>query len=144
MQCRLCLSGSQWTRFGDQVSAYFIQHAFYSIWRSPSGLSKYHEICTFSNIFAKPGLMADTLVILALPSVPSLWLFPMSVLSFSPNCWSSSCATQDLVLPFTPGLLMNAHKPSCLMCTMHGMWFLNAGQLIPEASSVYFSSRVTE
>jgi hypothetical protein len=54
---------------------------------------KYHELRTFLIIFAKPGLMADTLLILALPSFRSLWLFPMSMLSFSANCWSRSCAS---------------------------------------------------
>ena len=39
---------------------------------SVSGLLKYLEIRTFSIIFAKPGHMADTLLILALPSFRSL------------------------------------------------------------------------
>jgi len=39
----------------------------------------------FLNPLGKPGLMANTLFILALPSFRSLWLFPMSMLSFSPN-----------------------------------------------------------
>ena len=41
-------------------------------------------------IFAKPGLMVDTLLILALPSFGSLWLLTMSMLWCSPNCWSRS------------------------------------------------------
>jgi len=88
--------------------------------------------------------MADTLLILALPSFRSLWLFPMSMLSFSPNCWSRSWASQDMVRPITPRLLMNAPNASCMPCAMHGVWFLNAGHSIPEASSVDYGSRVIE
>jgi len=121
-----------------------IQQAFSAIGRSASGLSKYHEIRTFSIIFAKPGLIADTLLILALPSPRSLWLFPMSMLSFSPNCWSHSWASQNLVWPFTLRLLMNAPKASCMTCAMHGMWFLNASHSIQEASSVDCSLRIIE
>jgi len=78
--------------------------------------------------------MADTLLIVALPTFRSLWLFPVSVLSFSPIWWSCSWASQNLVQPFTPRLLMNAPKASCVTCTMHSMWFLNAGHSILEAS----------
>jgi len=88
--------------------------------------------------------MADTLLILALPSFPSLWLCPMSRLEFSPNCWSGSWASQDYVRPLTPRLLMNAPKASCVTCALQGMWFLKSGQLIPEASSGNYSSRVIE
>jgi len=88
--------------------------------------------------------MANTLFILALPSFQSLWLFTMPMLSYSPNCWSSSWASQDLVRPFTPRLLMNTPTASCMTCAMPGMWFLNAGRSIPAASSVGCSSRVTE
>jgi len=70
-----------------------------AMWRSVSGLSKYHEILTFSSIFAKPGYMADTLLILALPSFRSFWLSPMSMLWLSPNCWSRSPDSKDLVRP---------------------------------------------
>jgi hypothetical protein len=31
-----------------------------------------------------------------------------------------------------------------MTCAMHGMWFLNAGHSIPEASSVNCSSHVIE
>jgi len=88
--------------------------------------------------------MAETFLILALPSFRSFWLFPLSMLSFSPNCWSCSWASQDLVRPFTPRLLMNAPEASCMMCAMHDMWFLNAGHSIPESTSVDCSSRVIE
>jgi len=88
--------------------------------------------------------MADTLLILALPSFRSLWLFPMSMLSFSPNCWSHAWASQDLVPLFTPWLLENALEASCMTCAMHGMWFLEAGHWIAEASSVDCNARVIE
>jgi len=88
--------------------------------------------------------MADTLLILALPSFRSLWLLPMSMLSFSPNCWLCSWASKDFVWHCTPRPLMNALKARCMTCAMHGMWFLNAGLTIPEASSVDCSSRVIE
>ena len=82
-------------RVNELVSLTWCQHnqyrkAFSAIWRSVSGHSKYLEIPTFSIIFAKPGLMAVKLLILALPYFRSLWLCPMSMLSFSPNCWSRS------------------------------------------------------
>ena len=144
---RLCRSASTLTepfRPDRNVFCGWILQGFSAIWRSVSGLPKYHEICTFSIIFAKPGFMAYTWFILALPSVRSLWLFPTSMLSFSPNCWSCSWASEDLGRPFTPRLLMNALKASCMTCAMHGMWFLSAGHLIPEASSVDCSSRVIE
>jgi hypothetical protein len=86
--------------------------------------------------------MADTLLILELPSFRSLWPFLMSVLSFSPNCSSHSCASYDLVGPFTPRRLMNAPKASWMMCDIHGMWFSKAGNSIAEASSVDCSSQV--
>ena len=111
------------------MSAKSIHQAFFAIWRLVSGLSIYHEICTFSIFFVKPGLMADTLLILALPSFWSLWLFPMSMLSFSPNYWSCSWASQDLVQPFSHRVLMNAHKASWMTCAMHGMWFLKCRPL---------------
>jgi len=140
----LYLFESQWTRFDDQVAVQSIQQALSALWMSVSELSKYLQICTFSIIFAKPGLMADTLLIRALPSFRSLPIFPMSMLSFSPNCWSRSWASQDLVQPFTPRLLMNAPKASCMTCAMHGMWFPNAGHLIPEALSVDCRLQVIE
>ena len=82
----LWLFVSQWTLFDDQVSALSILQAFSAIWTSILGLSKYPEIRTFLIIFAKPGIMTDTLLILVLPSFRSLWLFPMSMISFSPDC----------------------------------------------------------
>jgi len=111
---------------------------------SISGLSKYHEIRTCSIIFAKPGFMIKSLLILAFPSFRSLWLFPMCMLWLSPNCWSGSWASQDLVRPFTPRLLMNASTASCMTCAMHGRWFLKADHLIAEGSGVDCSSRVIE
>jgi len=39
---------------------------------------------------------------------------------------------------------MDAPKASWMTCPMHGIWFLNAGHSIPEASSVDSSSRVIE
>jgi len=49
--------------------------------------SIFADVGTFSISFVKLGLMADPLMILTLPSLRSLWLFPMSMLSFSPNYW---------------------------------------------------------
>jgi len=144
LRCGLWLFHSQWNRFDNQVSAYTIQQEFSAKWRLVSGLSKYLEIRTFSIIYAKPGLMADTLLILALPSFRSLCLFPMSMLSFSPNCWSHSWASQDLVWHISLRLLRNAPNASCMMCAMHGRWFLNAGHSILKASRVYCSSRVID
>jgi len=88
--------------------------------------------------------MADTLLILPLPSLRSLWLLPMSVLSFSPNCWSRSWASQDLVRPFTPRLIMDEPTVSWMTCAMHGMWCLNARHSIPEASKVVCNLRVID
>jgi len=88
--------------------------------------------------------MAYTLLILALSSFRSRWLFPISMLSFSPNCWSRSCASQDLVAPCTPRLLMNAPNASCMTCAMHVMWFHKAGHWIAEASRADCSSSVIE
>jgi len=66
------------------------------------------------------------------------------MLSFSSNCWLRSWASHDLVWPFTPTLLMNAPKASCMTCAMPGMWFLKAGHCIGEALSVDCSSRVIQ
>jgi len=88
--------------------------------------------------------MADTSLILALPSFRNLWLFPMAMLSISPNCWSRSWASQHLVEPFTLRLLMNTPNASCMTRAMHGMWFPNAGSSIPEAWSVGCSSHVIQ
>jgi len=107
---------------------------------SISELSKYQEICTFSIIFAKPGFMADTLFIVALPSFRSLWLLTMSMLSFSPNFWLRWWASQDLVRALTPRLLMNVLDVSCMPCAMHGMWSLTAGHWITEPTIVECSS----
>jgi hypothetical protein len=75
--------------------------AFSAIQRSVSVLSTYHKIFTFLIIFHKPALLVNTLLILALPSFCSHWLFPMSVQSFSPHCWS--CSWTYLVLPTVQG-----------------------------------------
>ena len=135
-QCGLWLFASLWTHFAYHVSVYSIQEALPAILRSVSGLSTYLEIRTFSILFAKPGLMADMLLILAMPSFRSLWLFTMSMHSFSPNCWSRSWVSQDLLKPFTLRLLMNSPKANCMTCAMYGMWFLNEGHSIAEASRV--------
>jgi hypothetical protein len=66
----------------------------------------------------------------------------MSVLSFSPNGGSRSCASHDLVRPFTLILFINSPKASSMMCTIHGMLFHKAGHSIPVASSVNCSSWV--
>jgi len=71
-------------------------------------------------------------------TLPDVYAFILS------KCWSSSWASQELVWPFTPRLLTNAPKASCIMCAMHGMWFFNASYSIPEASIVDCSSSVTE
>ena len=92
----------------------------------------------------KPGPMADTLLILALPLFRSFWLFPISMRSFSPQCWSCSWASHDLLWSFTPRLLMNAPRASWMTCGLHGMRFLNVDCCIPEASRVDYDSRVTE
>jgi len=98
------------------------------------------EIFTFSIIYAKPGRIAKTLLILALPSSHSLWHFPMSVFWFTPYSWWCSGATQHLERPLTPRLLMNAPKASWMTCAMHGMWLLIAGHMILEQSTVDCSS----
>jgi len=126
------------------MSELTIQPAFAAVSRSVSGFSNHLEIQNLSISFVKPGLMANTLLILALPSVPSLWLFPLSMLSFSPKCWSRSWAFQDCVWPWTPRLLTNAPNASWLTCAIHRMWLLNAGHSIPEAWSVDCSSQVIE
>jgi len=100
------------TRFDDQVSAYSIQQAISAMWRSVSAHLKYVEICTFSIIFAKPGLMANILLILVLPSFWSLRFFPMSVLSFTLNCWLRSRTSRDLVRPVTRRRLIDAPSAS--------------------------------
>jgi len=88
--------------------------------------------------------MANTSFSLALPSFRSLWLFPMSAVSFSLSWWSRSWASQDLLWPLTLRLLMIAPKARCMTCAMEGMWFLDAGHSIPEASRGDCSSRVIE
>ena len=57
--------------FENQVLALSIKHGFSDLSRSVPGLSKYLEVHTCSIISGKPDLMADTLVILALPSFRS-------------------------------------------------------------------------
>jgi len=88
--------------------------------------------------------MADTWLLLGLPSFRSLPIFAMTILSFSPNCSLHSWASQDCARPFTLPLLLNPPKPSCMMCPIHGMWFFNAGHLMPEGSRVDCSSWVIE
>jgi len=39
---------------------------------------------------------------------------------------------------------MNAPKDSCMMCALHGIWFLNAGYKNPEAWSDDYSLRAIE
>ena len=68
----------------------------------------------------------------------------MAVLSFTTNCSSHALASQDLLRPWTPRLLMDALKTSCMPCAMQGMWFPKAGHAIPEASIVAYRSRVIE
>jgi len=138
------LFDSQWTRFDDQVSVLSILHGYSVIWRSVSGHSKSDETRTFSSIFVKPGLMADTLLILVLAFFRFLWLLPMSMVSFSSNYWSCSLACQDLMQCFTPKLLMNAPTASCMLCAMCGIWSVNAGHSIPDASSIDCSACVVE
>jgi len=132
------------TRFENYMSAYSMHQVFSAIRWSVWGLPIYREIRTFSIIFAKPVLIADTVLIWALPSFLSFWLFPMSMLSFSPNCWSRAWASQGLVPPCTPQLLQNAPQGSCMMCVIRGMWFLNAGHSIREARRVDWSLRAIE
>ena len=107
-------------------------------------ISKYLNLHTFSIISAKPDLMADTLLVLALPSFWSPAQFPISMLSCSPNCLLHSWASQVLEKLFTPRLLMNAPNASWLTCAIHGMWFHNPGHRILEAWSIDCSSQVIE
>jgi len=88
--------------------------------------------------------MADTVLILTLPSFRSLWLFPIWILSFSPNCGLHWWAFQDLVWPFTIRLLINTPKASWMKCNMLGMRFFNADHWILEASRVDCNSRGIE
>ena len=128
---------SHWTRFDDLVSTWSLQQLFAPISRLVSRLSKFLEIHTVSMLCAKPGLMANNLLFLALPSCRRLWLLPMSMIWLWPNYWSRSPASQDLVQPFTPRMPMNASKPSWMPSAIDGMRFLNVGHSIPEASRLY-------
>jgi hypothetical protein len=119
-------------------------HAFSALWRSVAGLSQYLEIRTVSMIVGNPYLMADTRLNLVLPKVRSVWRYLISMLSFSPICWSCSLVTHDLLRHYTPWLRMNAPTASGMTCTVHGMWFLNAGHSILESSSVDYSLQVIE
>ena len=130
----------QWTPFNHLVSAWSFQYACDAIWKSLSGCWISLEISTFSIIFAKPGLFGNTLVIVALHSFWCLWLLPMTMLSFFPNYWLRSWASQDMVQHFTPILLMDTVRESFMICAIHGMWFLIAGHSIPEASRVHCSA----
>jgi len=104
----------------------------------------YHEIPTFSIIFAEPGLMADTVFILVLLSLRNLWHFPISVLSLPQNCCLRSWASNYVVWYFTSTKVMNEPRASCMRCAMRGMWFLNAGYSMAESTSVYCSLWVIE
>jgi hypothetical protein len=143
-QCRLCLSDEHWTGFDDQLSAWSIHEAFSAIWRLLSGLLQYLEMCTVWIIFAKSGLMVNTVLILLLPSACSLCLFPMSMCWFAPNSCLRSWASKDSVRSFTPRLPKNEHKGRCIVCAMHGMLFLNAGHSSPKGSSNDCSTHVIE
>jgi hypothetical protein len=105
---------------------------------------KYHEIFTLSIVSAKPGHMAGTWLILALTSFRSLGLILVSIHSLPPNDWSCGWASRVSVRSFTPRLLMNGPKASCMSCALHGLWLLNAGQPIAVDSSVDGSSCVDE
>jgi len=140
MQCGNCLFDSQWNGFGDEVSPLSIPQAFSAMWRSFSGPSKYHDRLTVSIIFPKPGLMADIVLILSSPSFSSLWLIPMSMLPYSPNCWSQSWGLRNLVPHFTPWPPMIVHTANGMTRSRHGKWFLNAGHLITEVTVVDCSS----
>jgi hypothetical protein len=94
------------------------------------------EILTFRIIFAKPGHIANTLLILALPFFRSLWQFPVSVVQFPPNWWWRLCTSPDLVRTCPPIQPINALKASCMTCVLHGIWFLIGGHRIQEASRV--------
>jgi len=135
---------SEWTPFKHAVSVYSIQQTFPAVWRLVSWLSKYLEICMFSIMLAKPAPMADTLSILALPSVRSLSLFRMAVCWCSPTCWSCSGDSQHFVGLLALGLLMNPPEVIWTMCAMHVMVFLNARHPIPEAWMVGCTSWVTQ
>jgi len=65
----------------------------------------------------------------------------MSMHTFSPNCWSSSWASQDLVRLFTPRVLMNAPKASCKMSAMQGM--PSAMTLVPVRNTRVFRTALT-
>lgn len=130
--------------FDDQLSLQSTQQAFSAMWKSVSGLSKYLEIYAYSNMFAKPGLMATTLLILALPSVWSLWLIPIPMLVYSLNWWLHSWASLDLLQPLTPRPLMNSPQPSLRMCAMHGIQIVNASHSIPEDTTFDCNLQVME
>jgi hypothetical protein len=105
---------------------------------------KYVEIHPYSIIFVKPGLMADTVLILVLPYCRNVWLCSLSLLAFSPNCWSWTLDSQDLVCLWTPRLLMNTTKASSMTCTMHLMRYVNVGHSMPEASREVWTSQDIE
>jgi len=105
----------------------------YEAERSHSCPYYYLELGTFSIIFAKPGLMADALLILALHSCPSLWLIQISVFSLWTNRCLWSWASQDLVWHFTPRQFMNAYIASWMALATHAIWFLSVGDFIPKA-----------
>jgi len=116
----------QWTHFNDLVSVWWIHRAFTVVWTWVSGFSKLLGICILPTIFAKPGLMAEILLNQALPSFGRIWLFSLSVISFSPSCWSHSWATKDLVRPVILRLLMNTLEASWITFSMDAMSLLNA------------------
>jgi len=49
---------------------------------------------------------------------------------------------QRVGVALKPRQIFTAPNARCMLCAMHGMWFLNAGHSIPEASSGDCSSRV--
>jgi len=104
----------------------------------------YLEIYTVANLFAKPGLMSDTLLILALLCFRSLWLFLISMYSFSPNCWSRLSASQNVVQPFTSRLVINTPRARWMTCVTRDMWFLNVVLSIPGPSIVDCISLIIE
>jgi len=58
-------------------------------------------ISSFLNYLWKPGHKADTLLIVALPSFRSLWVFPMCMLAFFTHCRSWLWDSRNSVLPST-------------------------------------------
>jgi len=98
----------------------------------------------FLNFLCQTQLHSQHLVDCSIALFRSFWLFPMSVLSFSTNCWLRWWASQNLVRPLTPRLLINTPKACCMTRAMHGMWFLIADLIISEESRGASGSWVIE